>query len=362
MLKNDMVSLEQGWADLAKKWNYEGSADKLIKDFRECLANANSAIAEIDVLGDCGSLTVNVTEAQITDLDDKRGKMLAFCDQIHYEAVKDLDNPFSQTMGNLAERAYALDPTALCLDADKRAIKTDVMSLAYAVAITMTDPKLQNSFINKVTELEDSKIANKKRLNDAINDSKWQKEYIDMIEKAKANYPDAIWGSGLINNQRDYTWFNGTFGPWGSVGGNSCGIIAMHNVNVILGLPSKFEDTDFIANKGWLGTTVLGGLMGTNPLATKLTYDMMGCDTKVYLDPSKVDNTHDAYITLYFYKGSNGLPSAHYVASVYDKDKGAYITYNDDYSGRGTMEYSNFDKMYEHDNAIGMIVMGIDKP
>jgi len=362
MLKNDMVSLEQAWADLAKKWNYEGSADQLIKNFRECLTNANSAIAEIDALGDCGSLTVNVTDVQITDLDDKRIKMLAFCDQIHYEAVKDLDNPFSQTMGDLAEKAYALDPSSLYLDAEKRTVKTDVMSLAYAVTVTMTDSKLRNSFVSKVAELEDSKAANKKRLEDAINDSKWQKEFIDMIEKAKANYPNAAWGSGFINNQRDYTLFNGTFGPWGSVGGNSCGFIAMHNVNVILGLPSNFEGIDYIANKYWLGTTVLGGFMGTNPLVTKLTYDMMGCDTKVYLDPSKVDNTHDAYITLYFYEGSNGWPSAHYVASVYDKDKGVYITYNDDYNGRSTIEYSNFDQMYESDNAIGMIVMGIDKP
>ena len=360
MLNNNFISIDTSWAELSRKWNYNGPAYDIVEAFKDSLQNAKNAISVVTSLGDVGALSISVTDTQIDNLEKKRGKLLTFCDQIHYEAVEETDNPFSNKLSACVQDAFALMPSKITSDNSRYSTRTTSISLVDAMAVVATDYGLKKSFFDSVNKLEKEKPS--KSLKDAIESAKWQKEFFETINIAKANYPNAAWGSGLINNQGDYSNLAGTYGSMGSIGGNACGAIAVHNALNILGMSKKFEGTQYLYDKYWPGTTVVGGLLGTNPLPIIGQFNSMGFDTKVYYGAKNVKNDHDAYIALYVWKEGSDL-GAHYIAGEYKEGK-LYV-YNYD---NPTVQYDSFVDFEIENNTnkadiLGeLLVLGIDKP
>ncbi len=208
-----------------------------------------------------------------------------------------------------------------------------------------------------------------------------------MEEAMKKNQmASAIWGLGLIHNQNDFTNDMGTYGAKGSIAGNACGAIAVHNVNQILGRNIPFSQTYMLFNMMLPYAKINDGEMGTNPAMIWAYFKALGYDIQTYAniggnwaDFSMISTDYDAYISLYLYNNSNGA-GAHYAALNYDANKGKYIAYNDgakivtdinnkpildanggliyDYTPK---EYRDFKYMFWDDNAINMIIIGISK-
>ena len=146
------------------------------------------------------------------------------------------------------------------------------------------------------------------------------------------------WDGYFISNQNKLSGKAGSFGALGSLKENGCGIVAIHNTNVILGdrLPGKrlkFDELAFRANQAGRFTTLFGGIMGMNPGAVSNYYREKGCDVHFYLNSGMAPTNHDAYLILYLYRytdleGRSSL-QGHYVAAEYDSEKKQYTLYND---------------------------------
>jgi hypothetical protein len=191
------------------------------------------------------------------------------------------------------------------------------------------------------------------------------------FEKIKSGASEeATWGTEMIYNQRIYSNVPGTFGPWGSIPENVCGVAAIHNVNQILGINTRFDELVYSIQKEYLVTTNLFGKLGMSIDALCGYYINAGAAVTDYDSHSKIPNTHDAYIVMYVYKDSNGKLGAHYVAASYDKDVDCYKVFND-LNPHGpekwdTLLPSSYLKIATEaghsDQILAWNVFGIDKP
>ena len=178
-----------------------------------------------------------------------------------------------------------------------------------------------------------------------------------VLEEAKNSTtdPTALWGTGIIQDQTVYSNKKGSYGLTGSISGNACGAIAVHNANQILGYATSFEDTYYQFDQNWISSTILGGQMGTNPLSVRNYYEQKGLSATLYGVNMTIPTTHDAYIALYSYTDASGNLGAHYVAAEYDGTK--FLLYNDTQPTA-----ASFSDMAKNDGAGAMVILGIDKP
>lgn len=211
-------------------------------------------------------------------------------------------------------------------------------------------------FIERQVKSGDVTASQLKRYLSDIGTIREKVEKAEYLDKVKAeSTKDATWGTEIINNQSDYSDSAGTFGALGSIAKNGCGIIAMHNVNQILGLNIAFDDFYYALRKYDFLSTNLGGTLGMNPDVVTL-YNYLGANVTHYETPFNVSKDHDAYIALYF-----RLFGAHYIAAEYNESTGKYEVYNL-YSDKAEMVELNSLSSQSVRGSFLWTVWGIDLP
>lgn len=175
--------------------------------------------------------------------------------------------------------------------------------------------------------------------------------------------PAGLWKQHLIENQSRYPTNHGSYGWLGNLSANGCGLMAVCNLNNLMGKETAFQDLlreFYLYDKRRLGSSkVLFGLLGTNPFVIAAYYKKLGYRVRRYYKTAKIAKDHDGYILLYIFK-DEGFPwvGAHYVAANYDKQQGNYRLYNDGYRQR----IEDFSLMFKpEDHAKILLVYGIDK-
>lgn len=172
--------------------------------------------------------------------------------------------------------------------------------------------------------------------------------------------PEVTWDASIINHQSRYPRNPGTFGRFGNLAQMSCGFIAIHNVNQLLGDNTPFADTYRALNAQSAKTTNAGGLFGMNARTIARYFTQKGWRVQKYRNIAAAPTTHGAYIAMYFYFERRGL-GAHYAAARYGADGQTLTVYNDD-DGGAVRVYEGFAGMKRRDRAFGMVVWGIDRP
>jgi len=193
-------------------------------------------------------------------------------------------------------------------------------------------------------------------------------EYFNIVKSGAS--ADTTWGTEMIYDQRIYSNVLGTFGPWGSIPENVCGVAAINNVNQILGINTRFDELVYSIQKEYLVTTNLFGKLGMSIDALCGYYINAGATVTDYDSHSRIPNSHDAYIVMYVYKDTNGKLGAHYVAAEYDKDVDCYKVFND-LNPNGTEKWDTLLPLSylkiaaeagHRDLILAWNVFGIDKP
>jgi len=202
-----------------------------------------------------------------------------------------------------------------------------------------------------------------------LNNIREEEEKNKYFEKIKFGAPtDAAWGTEMIYDQRIYYKVSGTFGPWGNIPENVCGVAAIQNANQILGINTRFDELIYSIQKEYQVTTNLFGKLGMSIDALCGYYINAGATVTDYDSRSRIPNNHDAYIVMYSYRTSDGTIGAHYVAAEYDKSNGCFKVYNDikkveTWDTLLPSSYQTIAGQYGHDDKILVWnVFGIDLP
>lgn len=186
-------------------------------------------------------------------------------------------------------------------------------------------------------------------------------EWVD--DRKKESKGSATWGTEMINNQSDYSSKPGSFGKEGNMKDNACGYMAINNANQVLGDKTDFGNTSYTLNSDREFTTLLGGTLGMNPLVVGSYYRSKGYRVNLFLNPSNVPKTSDAYIMLYFYKDQdidrNEGIGGHYIAVTYNPSTDKFTAYNNQYGK--SQEEDSLDKFLPTD-PYGYCVWGIEDP
>ena len=107
---------------------------------------------------------------------------------------------------------------------------------------------------------------------------------------------------------------------YGNIKDQGCGVVAVHNAKVMLGIPSSLPETAHDMED--LGILLMGGLLGTNPWGIAIALDYYDIDySTVSLDRMTKPGV---YIVSYFHK--NPFNGAHNVAVIYNGE--TYDSYN----------------------------------
>ncbi len=153
----------------------------------------------------------------------------------------------------------------------------------------------------------------------------------------------------LIENQRALDPGRGSYGPLGSAAANGCGFVALYNLYVLLGrTPSAARLLEKI-RRGWLRTTLLGGLFGTNPfyvLGRLRALDGVRLTWYRNVGRRKLPAKHAAYFIFYLY----GF-GAHY--AVAEQQAGALLVHND-------CAAADWREYFQKTGAWLMVVAGVD--
>ena len=188
----------------------------------------------------------------------------------------------------------------------------------------------------------------------------------EWINKTKAeSNPAATWGTELIDDQSLYSDKPSSFGAYGNLKDNGCGLVAMSNANQHLGLGIRFDDfiSEMLDHR--LLSTNFGGTLGMNPNMIAL-YNHLGADVTTYHSPNSIPVDHDAYIVLYFYP-----IGAHYFEAQYDEKNNCYVPYNTGVDKESAKlldltpsSYNQFEKDAKHPLTVILqwVVWGIDSP
>ena len=187
--------------------------------------------------------------------------------------------------------------------------------------------------------------------------TEWINDQKSSIDKS------TTWGSGLINNQKDYTSVSGSFGIKGNMKENACGYMAINNVNQYLGYHTDYGDTSYHLNSHSEFTTLADGQLGMNPLVVGVYYRSLGCQVQLYSNTNSVPKTYDAYIMLYFYKSKdkngNDTMGAHYIAVSYNPSTDKFTGYN---NNNETIEQEDSFFQFLPPDQRGYFVWGINNP
>ena len=125
-----------------------------------------------------------------------------------------------------------------------------------------------------------------------------------------------------IDAQESFEGSDLSFGLWGNIADNGCGLVALHNLNVAAGRYAEFGELYLDIKTNYCATWLLGGLTGTFPLTIEKYLVSNYGRENVYNVKIDSNETFDAIIVLYAH--SEG---GHYFTGV-NIGGGIYKTYN----------------------------------
>ena len=162
------------WLKISKKW-YNSVATK-VEYLYNSLDEAKSAISEVESQGDIGSLSISITDDILEEHNEKRRKLVSFCNAIHYEVSELVDNPFSINIGNTNQRLYDLNPSDIEVVTDQVLFISQKTPLTQLIAATFIDDELKADFESRYTELDVDKPS--ESLTEAFDEAKfWASEF-----------------------------------------------------------------------------------------------------------------------------------------------------------------------------------------
>jgi len=233
------------------------------------------------------------------------------------------------------DAAYQKDPIEYLFGIDTTYLSEESRNRLYYISRKfygdgVVPSGLYSSYLNEIGRIKEEMISNQetqKREHENANEEREKAEYFEKIKSGVSS--DVVWGTGMIYDQDVYNITSGTFGLRGNVDENACGAIAIHNVNQILGLDTRFDELLYSMQKEYQFTTNRSGKWGTSIDWLSGYYVSAGGTVTDYDSHSKIPNDHDAYIVMYVYKDKYGKIGAHNVAAEYDKTNDCYEVYND---------------------------------
>ncbi len=156
----------------------------------------------------------------------------------------------------------------------------------------------------------------------------------------------------LIRDQRQFPARRGTFGPLGNIRDNGCGAIAVYNVLAILGTAVPCENIIQQFCRSWVWSTVLGGVLGSNPFYVMRCLKRAGFHT-AFCSRRRAGN-HDAYIAVYLWANRREGLGAHFQA-LQRKEAGVLEAWNP------CGVYTDFDDFFRRSGAVGAFVIGVNR-
>lgn len=180
---------------------------------------------------------------------------------------------------------------------------------------------------------------------------------VKKLRSLRAGCDCGLWGKAPVFDQRAYTKKTGTFGIFGNLYANGCGLMAIHNANVILGRNINLAKTYLHFHKKAFLNTLCGGLLGTSPSAVRKYFTHAGFKVSYIKNFGRLNNAHNAYIIVYAWKKGKKV-GMHYVAMEFDSDKNSYKVYND---GAPVKYYADPADLIKEDGIIAYRIMAIDK-
>jgi len=117
------------------------------------------------------------------------------------------------------------------------------------------------------------------------------------------------------------------FGIFGNAARNSCGVVSIHNLKVILGIKTSF-DKDYKNASRW-GTNLAVGIFGTNPFYVARKLSQMNIKKKTYPFPNdnrliEIFKAYDLMVVAYSW---GKIMNLHY-AVFEKKSDGKIVGYN----------------------------------
>lgn len=152
-----MKSVIAEWVDCSDLYFNTVSGNN-VTTLYDALQAAQDAEAAVVGAGDIGSVTLSVTYNDIEILNEKRRRLVSFCNGIHYEISQIVDNPFAVKAGELMNRAYDLNPEDYNFTTPKGwwFIKWDkTITLQDLMMEITTDEKLKEDFSDRFNKLDD---------------------------------------------------------------------------------------------------------------------------------------------------------------------------------------------------------------
>ena len=171
-----MKSIGSTWISLSQSWFTTGGISGNVDHFYTALEKATEAINIVTKQGDIGSLSLPVQLSELETHNENRRKIVSFCNGIHYEIYKLVDNPFCLSMSQVLERIYALNPKDIKVTTGHAPSKPTTVSLEELISSTITDKALRNDFLNRCKALDQDVISD--TLRDVIKEAVfWQREF-----------------------------------------------------------------------------------------------------------------------------------------------------------------------------------------
>lgn len=162
------------WLVLSDSWY--NTASNNVDSLYEVVAAAENAVDEVNFQGDIGSLECTVTSNHIERHNEKRRRLVSFCNAIHYEISEMVDNPFCLKMSETAQQSYDLNPSDIKVNTKSFlgiSLKSTLIKLLYT---TYLDDKLKEDFEKQFKALD--KDVPSSTLKDAIKEANfWKKEF-----------------------------------------------------------------------------------------------------------------------------------------------------------------------------------------
>jgi hypothetical protein len=177
-----MKTIESSWVDCSEYW-YNDVNTRNINPLYDAFKEAESAIDTVANAGDIGSLSISLTFNDLEEINEKRRKFVSFCNAIHYEISKLVDNPFSVSVADILQAAYDLNPSDFKVKTGKTLWWDNMTSLKDLVLSTITDKNLKKDFESKINTLDKDKPS--ATLQDSIKEARFWKDEFEKSEECK---------------------------------------------------------------------------------------------------------------------------------------------------------------------------------
>jgi len=174
-----MKSIGTSWVTLANEWY--NTINWRVNNIYKAWEYANTAVNTVNTQGDIGLLSLPLQLSDLENYNEKRRRLVSFCNGIHYEVYELVDNPFCLSMSQVANRAYALNPSDIKVNTGMFLWWPTTTSLKDLISSTITDGSLKKDFQKKCESLDKDKPSTS--LKEAIKESVfWNGEFYKTSE------------------------------------------------------------------------------------------------------------------------------------------------------------------------------------